>query len=249
MARVDYDREARRYRAGREVPLERLEPWRAPIAGTLMPGQRPLLDVGAGTGLWTRAFSAWFGAEVVALEPSSGMREVGAEIGLPPRAHYLAARAEQLPLGPGSCRAAWLSTVVHHLVDLSACAAELRRTLVDGAQVLVRNSFPGRLDQVELFRYFPAARAVAEGWPSLELVLSTFATAGFLRHRVVRVQEGRVGDDLGRLRAWALAMRHTDSTLAPISDAEFDEGLGSLDRAIADGRTSQPMGMDLVVLS
>jgi len=255
MARVDYDREARRYPVGREVPLEQLEPWRRLVARFLTPGQLPILDVGAGTGLWTRAFGTWFDAEIVALEPSSGMREVGAEIGLPPRARYLAARAEQLPFGRGTFCAAWLSTVVHHLVDLCACAGELSRALAEGAPVLIRNSFPGRLEQVELFRYFPAARAVAEGWPPLEQVVSVFADAGFVHNRVVRVQElspwpgGSRFGDLRQLRAWALAMRHTDSTLAPISDAEFGEGLGNLDRAIAEGHTPQPMGVDLVVLS
>ena len=44
-------------------------------------------------------------------------------------------------------------------------------------------------------------------------------------------------------------MRHTDSVLAPISDAEFAEGLVNLDRAIAEGQSPQPMGVDLLVLT
>lgn len=248
MARVDYDRVARRYQVGRDVPLAQLEPWRPLVSRFLAPGQLPILDVGAGTGLWTRAFGAWFDAQIMALEPSSGMREVGAEVGLPPRARYIAARAEQLPFGRGTFRLAWLSTVVHHLVELGACAGELRRVLAEDGTVLVRNSFPGRLEEVELFALFPAARAVAEGWPRLEQVVSVFADAGFARNTVVRVHEGNFGGDLRQLRAWALAMRHTDSTLASISDAEFVEGLRNLDRAIADGHTARPMGVDLIVL-
>ena len=80
-------------------------------------------------------------------------------------------------------RAAWLSTVVHHLTDLSACALELRRTLAPGAPVMIRNSFPGRLREVELFRHFPAAAAVAAPWPALEQVIETFAEAGFTSAR------------------------------------------------------------------
>jgi hypothetical protein len=57
---------------------------------------------GAGTGLWTRAFATWFDAEIIALEPSSGMRDVGTEIGLPPRAYYVAASAQHLPFGSPS---------------------------------------------------------------------------------------------------------------------------------------------------
>lgn len=144
--RIDYDQEARRYQAGREVPLEQIEPWRPVLGQFLRPGHEPPLDIGAGPGLWTRAFVAWFDAEVIALEPSAGMREMGAEIGVPAPASYVAASAEHLPFGRAVFRAAWLSTVVHHLSDLSACAGQLRRTLVEGAPVLIRNSFPGRLE-------------------------------------------------------------------------------------------------------
>jgi ubiquinone/menaquinone biosynthesis C-methylase UbiE len=97
VVRIDYDREARRYRAGREVPLDQLEHWRPFLSEYVRPEEGPLLDVGAGTGLWTRAFVAWFDAEVIAVEPSSGMRGVGTEIGLPSRACYVAARAEHPP--------------------------------------------------------------------------------------------------------------------------------------------------------
>lgn len=129
----------------------------------LRPGDEPLLDVGAGTGLWTRAFAAWFDAEVVALEPSSGMREMGDQIGPPSRACYVAASAEHLPFGRPVFRAAWLSTVVHHLTDLSACAGDLRRALTEGASVMIRNSFPGRLEVVDSSGTSPPLRP----WPPI----------------------------------------------------------------------------------
>ena len=233
---------------GREVPLEQLEPWRRFLGAFLRPGDEPCLDIGAGTGLWTRAFVTWFDAEVLAIEPSSGMRCVGTEIGLPSRARYVAASAEHLPVGRGAFRAAWLSTVVHHLTDLPACARELHRALAEGASVMIRNSFSGRLEEVELFRHFPAAAAVAARWPTLEHVAATFADAGFTRNRVLRVRE-ESWPDLQRLRDWAVSMRNTDSTLAPISDAEFASGLRSLEGAIARGERPHPTGLDLVVLT
>jgi ubiquinone/menaquinone biosynthesis C-methylase UbiE len=245
--RIDYDSEAKHYRAGREVPLEALEPWRSLLGSIIPPGEEPLLDLGAGTGLWTRAFGSWFGAAVVALEPSSGMREVGAEIGLPSGAQYVAASAECLPFDRGTFRAAWLSTVVHHLSDMGACARELRRVLGDGGPVMIRNSFSGRLDEVELFKYFPAGAAVAANWPSVDQLLTTFAAAGFVQHRVVRVRE-KGWRDLEQLRDFAVAMRSTDSALVPISDGEFAEGLGNLERAIARRDVPGPTGTDLVIL-
>ena len=248
LVRIDYNQEARRYRAGREVPLEQIEPWRPAVNAFLRPGGEPILDVGAGTGLWTRAFATWFDVEMIALEPSSGMRTVGTEIGLPPRACYVAASAQHLPFSRPVFRAAWLSTVVHHLTDLSACARELRSALVEGAPVMIRNSFPGRLDEVELFRHFPAAAAVAAHWPTLEHVVATFAESGFTHHDFVTVREER-WPDLEGVRHFAVTMRNTDSALAPISDAEFADGLRNLDEAIARGERPRPTGTDLVVLT
>jgi SAM-dependent methyltransferase len=247
VARVDYDREARHYQAGRGVPIESLEPWREHIANLLPPDGRPLLDIGAGTAIWTRAFSVWFEVEVVAVEPSGAMRLVGTEVGLPAKGRYVAARAENLPFGTATCGAAWLSTVLHHLSDLNACATELRRVLVEGAPVMIRNSFPGRLDEVELFRHFPAAAAVAARWPTLEQTVSTFAAAGFAESSITRVREGRWWD-LGGVRDFAVTMRHTDSALAPITDAEFAEGLANIDAAMAKGQSPRPTGVDLVVV-
>jgi ubiquinone/menaquinone biosynthesis C-methylase UbiE len=230
------------------VPLEQIEPWRPVIGACIGPGDEPLLDIGAGTGLWTRAFRTWFDADVIALEPSSGMREVGTEIGLPSSSCYVAGRAEHLPFGRSVFRGAWLSTVVHHLSDLSACATELRRTLVDGTSVMIRNSFPGRLEEVELFRHFPAAAGVAAHWPSLEQVVATFDEAGFNQNRVVTVREER-WKALHQLRDWAVSMRHTDSALVPISDAEFDDGLRNLEGAIGRGERPRPTATDLLVLT
>ena len=68
-------------------------------------------------------------------------------------------------------------------------ARELRRVLAEGTSVMIRNSFPGRLEEVELFRHIPAAAAVAAHWPTLEHVVSTFAEAGFAQSRVATVRD------------------------------------------------------------
>ena len=62
VASVDYDREARHYQAGRGVPMESLEPWRAHIARFLQLDRRPLLDIGAGTGYYTVRVARRLGA-------------------------------------------------------------------------------------------------------------------------------------------------------------------------------------------
>jgi SAM-dependent methyltransferase len=81
--------------------------------------------------MWAMAFAAWYGIHVAAVEPSQAMRA---------RSCYpvmLAGHARAIPLGTGTVDGAWLSTVIHHIPDLHAAAAELRRVLRPGALVLI----------------------------------------------------------------------------------------------------------------
>ena len=116
--RVEYDRRARDYHHARDLPLDALEPLRRALAAHLTPRSSPLLDVGAGTGRFARAFAEWFALDVVAVEPSAGMRHEARRLNAHPRVSCVAGWAEALPVRGGSCAAAWLSTVIHHVADL-----------------------------------------------------------------------------------------------------------------------------------
>jgi ubiquinone/menaquinone biosynthesis C-methylase UbiE len=247
VARVDYDRQAERYQVGRQVPLETFAAWRDAI-GRFLPERTDLiLDLGAGTGIWTYALASWFDKPVIGVEPSEGMRKVAQAQGLEPNMCLVAGRAEAIPLGSGTCSVAWLATVVHHFDDLRLCAAELRRVLTPGGRVLIRNSFPHRHDEIMLFRFFEAARRVANTFPTVEEVIDAFATVGFEMLDLVRVHEPAY-PSLQAIRDWAVSMRHTDSTLAAVSDEEFAHGLVAIDLAIVDGELPIPIGLDLLVL-
>jgi SAM-dependent methyltransferase len=197
-------------------------------------GARPLVDIGSGTGQFARAFAESFNLDVVGIEPSAGMGREAQRLNTHPRVSYIAARAERLPLRDRSAGSAWLSTVIHHLTDLDACARELRRVLVAGAPVLVRSAFPGRLDGITLFRFFPGARRVAETFPDLERTAALFGRAGFDLERVEDVAQVSAPDHralLERVRSG----RHADSTLAGLTDQEFAQGVSALECAASSG--------------
>lgn len=251
MARVNYDVEAERYQSGRSVPLENLAGWRDSVGKYLADVREPILDLGAGTGIWMHAFSVWFAKPVIGVEPSAGMRNVALaneDQSGDVESWLVAGRGEAIPLASGTCSAAWLSTVVHHLEDLRATAAELRRVLVPGAPILFRNSFPHRHEEIMLFRFFDGARRIANSFPTVEKVVEEFATAGFRMVELVRVREPAT-KTLEDLREWVTLMGHTDSALAPLPDGEFAEGLAALDQAIASGESPMPLGVDLLVLA
>ncbi len=254
MARVDYDRMAADYVEGRVLPPEGMEPWRAAIAPWVpggVAGRSPVLDLGAGTGQFAAAIAGWFGVEVVAVEPSGGMRAQAARAHPHPGVRWVAGVGERLPLGDGACAWAWVSTVVHHLDDLERAAGELRRVVRPGGPVLVRQAFPGRMDAITLYdRYFPgAARAlvVTGGLPSVEQVSAAFAAAGFRTEALQRVGQVSATSlaayrDKVRLRA--------DTGLALLPDEEFAAGLAALDEAVEAETTPVPVvdRLDLLVL-
>jgi SAM-dependent methyltransferase len=251
MARVDYDLMAPDYLEGRALPPDGMESWRVAIAPWVAGGAAgPVLDLGAGTGQFAAAMAGWFGVEVVAVEPSGGMRRA-ARANPHPGVAWVAGVAERLPLGERTCGLAWVSTVVHHLDDLDAAAAELGRVVRPGGPVLIRQAFPGRMDEVSLYRrFFPGAgeRLVADGGlPGVERLSAVFAGAGF---RVEALQA------VDQVSAPSLAVyrdkvrRRADTGLRLLPDDRFAAGLAALDRAVAAETTPEPVvdRLDLLVL-
>jgi len=246
---VAYDRVAPSYHAARGLSLEALEGWRQAVAPYLGSAPAlPVVDVGSGTGTFARAFAEWFGVCVVGIEPSAAMRDQAELRSAHPNIVYRAGSAEAIPLPPASASSAWLSTVIHHVADLGAAARELRRTIVAGAPVLIRSAFPGRLDGITLFRFFPGARKVAETFPTIDRVGEAFAATGFRIEHVEDVPQVSAPN----LRAFAKALttaRLADSTLVALDQVDFDRGLTAV-RAVAREVEAAPVvdRLTLVVL-
>ncbi len=208
------------FAATRHLSAEGLASWRAAVARHLpvRPGTR-VLDLGTGTGVWASAFQSWYGVQVVAVEPSAAMRARSAYPGM------VAGRAEALPLAAADLDGAWLSTVIHHLPDLPAVAAELRRVLRPGAPVLIRSVFAGRGGGVTLFRWFPEALRVLDGYPSVAEVCAAFEPAGFAPVALTPVPQVSVRS----LRDAADGLRRSAHTpLALLDDADYDRGVRRL---------------------
>lgn len=215
----------------------------------------PVLDLGSGTGAWSGSLGRWSGRDVVAVEPSSGMRGVAAanrrQDGSPasphqPSIHLVGGRAAGLPLREGVATAAWLSTVIHHVGDLGVCAAELRRVLRPGAPVLIRNAFAGRYDGIPSVRFFPPVRRALDRFPSVDAVRTAFGSAGFGFVSIERVDDPPVSYETWRERL--PRQRTVDTAFVGLTDEEFDAGLRAIDGAIAAGRDPEPVGLDLLIL-
>lgn len=241
VALISYDdTDSAAFAATRELPRSGLDRWRHAVQQHLRPRTgTTLLDVGAGTGAWAAAFTDWFGARVVGVEPAEAMRSRATHRPL------LGGDAVALPLRDSTADAAWLSTMVHHLGDLDAAARELRRVLRPGAPVLIRSPFPGRHQRIALFRWFPEAVRVLETYPDLARVRAVFATAGFTVSTVEPVAQTTAAS----LAEFAERLdRRAHTPLQLITDEEYAGGLARL-RAAAGAATGPVVDhLDLLVL-
>jgi ubiquinone/menaquinone biosynthesis C-methylase UbiE len=251
MARISYDGQtAAAFKAVREVPRDGLADWREAVRRHLRPSQGlTLVDIGAGTGAFATAFSDWFDLVVLAVEPSAAMRE---QIPRTPAIRVLEGDASALPLPDDSADAAWLSLVIHHIPDLGAAAHEIRRVLRPGAPVLIRQGFPGRLDRIELVRWFPETARAVDTYPSVQETCEAFAGAGFHQEALEQVRETyptSLADFLGQVETF----RRADTTMRSLTEEEFCRGKERLRRAVQQaGSTASPEArsnwLDLLVL-
>ena len=213
------------YAHGRGLTAAVLDGWMAAVEGILPPrldGER-VLDLGAGTGIFARAWSSWRGAQVIAAEPSQAMRLEMVLGGVPERVHVVGACAEDLPLPAGSIDVGWLSAVVHHFDDLERACLELRRVIRCPGVVLVRGLFADSAVPSGL-RLLPGSQRALSGFPSTHEVAGAFEAAGFEFAGLWDVVD-HGPTTVAHASEWIRRLRRADTFLASLTDEEVDAGL------------------------
>jgi SAM-dependent methyltransferase len=244
---VNYEEQSESYAAARSLSQRAVEAWGEAITRWLAPLQPSLvLDLGSGTGRFSPLIASRLGCGVVGVEPSDGMRETAMKEATHPRVRYVAGDALNIPLDDGSCDAAWLGYMVHHVPDRVRCAQELSRLLRAGAIVLVAGACTEKRKEISLFRYFPAALRIVDQFP-LETEISASFAEGGLEHVATESVVIESAPSLA-VAATRTALR-ADTTLRLISDEEYAEGQRALEEAAAREAEPQPIldSIDLLV--
>jgi ubiquinone/menaquinone biosynthesis C-methylase UbiE len=228
------------YHAGNGMPDDSLRAWAGLIAGFAPVPAPRVLEVGAGTGMFAAALARWTDARfVVGVEPSPAMLAEAHRLHpaayRPDGLHFVAGRAEAVPLRPRSADLALLSRVIHHLPDRGSCARELARVLRPGGIVVIRTTFRERLDAA-VYDYWPRLLDIDRSrFPAEADVLADFSAHGFDVVRVFSHAEPVAPD----LRAYHERMvTRPQSKFTHLTEAEFVAGLARL--AADAGATREP---------
>jgi ubiquinone/menaquinone biosynthesis C-methylase UbiE len=244
---VDYERQAANYSRGRALTASAETSWRVAVQRHLLPlNPSRVLDLGSGSGRFSPLFAEWLGCRVAGVEPSPGMRVAALVENAHPSVDFIGGNAAAIPLADGSCDAAWLGYMIHHLPDRTACAREVIRALRPRGLVLVAGAYKGRRSRISLFKYFPAALRVAQGFANSAEIIADFRAA---RLELVAEDTVELESVVSLREAPERTSLRADSTLQLITDEEFGAGQRAIEEAAASETEPRPIVdiLDLIV--
>lgn len=235
------------YDRGRDHGPDMLDLWMNAIDSHL-DGQAitRILDLGCGTGRFSEALAARFGAEVIGIDPSAKMLGRAREKQCDSRVHYHRGRAEAIPLLSHSVDMVFISMSLHHFTDQSLAANECRRVLRQQGSAFVRTGTRENIESYPYVPFFPSTRPILEELlPDSPGVREMFEAAGF--HLVVsEIVTQKVAP------AWAAYAEKLsaggDSVLTRLSRQDWESGLAALrSRSVQVGDQAVVEPIDLFV--
>jgi ubiquinone/menaquinone biosynthesis C-methylase UbiE len=248
--KIDYDRRLHSvYERGRALPKEAVDTWMAELARHV-DQTHPLkvLDLGSGTGRFSRALAKTFGGPVYAVEPSEKMISVAATRAADPRVHYLRGIAEAIPLRDRSVDVAALYFVLHHIANKQRGAAELARVMRPNGTLFIRMNFSDRMPDAFWYQFFDRAKEVdASMSQPVEEVTELFKEASF---QAVALEEVEFVEAANKRELFDRLRYRAASPFELMDDEEIEEGMRAMERAVDHAPDSEPVLSrgDLLVL-
>ncbi|MGW5352619.1 class I SAM-dependent methyltransferase [Streptomyces sp. NPDC004031] len=244
----DDERLAAAYDRGNGMPEPSLRAWVELIASFAPRPAPAIVEVGAGTGVFSAAMARWIeGSTVLAVDPSEAMLAQARRHRTHPAVRYAAGSAEAVPAPAGAFDLALLSRVIHHLPDRPRAVAELTRIVRTGGRVVVRTTFRERLDSV-VYDHWPLLRKADEQrFPSAADVVADFTAGGFALVETLSFAQP-VAADLGAYHDRLVT--RPQAKFARLTPEQFRAGLASL-AAAARGAGAGPVAerYDVAVFS
>lgn len=160
------------------------ESWYDAVLAVVDPAGARVVDVGCGGGTYTRAFAGLGAATVTGVDASGPILASAREAhGALPGVSFVQGDATATALGDGVADVVFARALVHHLPDLAAFAAEVRRLLAPGGTALVQDrtvedALAADPPRGWLFEVFPRLREVETARRPDDRLVSLLAAEG-----------------------------------------------------------------------
>lgn len=226
---VDYDRTSipAAYDRARSRSPQVLNAWMDIVASRVSSSEPiTILDLGCGTGRFAGPLRARFAGRLVGMDPSSEMLRRALAKSEARHIRYVAAKAEAVPLRPGSVDLVFISMAFHHFTEPERAVSECHRVLRAGGSVFLRAGTAEAIASYPLTPFFPAAVPIMERVLSSALAITAlFHSAGF-----ELIESGALSQEIASTHAsYADDLEAgADSVLTQLDEAALAEGLGAL---------------------
>lgn len=217
------------YDKSRRLPQETITLWMETLSKYLPRDSiKTIIDLGCGTGRFTKSLSDHFSAKVYGIDLSWKMLTVAKQALMSPMIGFVQGSAESLPLADGSADMIFLSMVYHHIQDKSQAILEFKRALKAGGFLSIRTPTIDNLDSCLHLQFFPTARQISLSClPAIGSLTDFLQGYGFVLkgHSVVHQLIAE-----NHLECFEKINLRGYSDLASIPDEEFNEGLARMKR-------------------
>ena len=194
------------------------------IALAGLAAQQRVLDLGCGTGGFTRAIAQRLQAEVIGVDVAAHLLRHAAAHSSALPLRWVLGQAEALPLADQTVDRVLMSLVLHQIVHRQQALQEVYRVLRPGGRVCVRTVAPEVTLQAWVpFRFFPqVAHVEAARLPTIDSILTLCRQAGFQAlHTHTVCRNARV--DLHKVTEELRQRKRPSYRL--LTDAELENGL------------------------
>ena len=123
---------------------------------TTVDSMSSVLDLGGGTGRFSQLLQTLYDCPVYTFDPSVEMIKQGVSRNFKD-IHWLASKAEHIPLKSCSVDLIWMSNVYHHLENPADACREIFRVLVDKGNLVIRNGTQETDSEIAWNKFFPEA--------------------------------------------------------------------------------------------